>query len=369
VTGPELVFVGQIAPEATAPEEPVARQAQAVFAGLEAALAERKLRLDDLLRLRLFVTDLRDLPEIERAMDSFAPLQWPAVSVLELSGGSDEEPGARRGARAAVTLDAVAAPGARTHRQLAPHSARLGPWVFLGAIAGAPRRRGLSRRGRIRAESRALFASIGEHLRAQDAALGDVVKVGGWLTFGMGDYEPLGQVRDALVSRAGLLPASAATQVGRVQPSGALLSFEAIAFAPRDDAERERVRAAQLPAPSRLAPFYADARSAGGYVFTCGEVPSGPAAVDVQAREVYERLRSHLAAHGASPADTVQQTVFVRGGLREGHAAVARAASEFFGAEVPPTTLLTVADLGFHRGCDVEIELVASPDGRSADGR
>jgi enamine deaminase RidA (YjgF/YER057c/UK114 family) len=163
------------------------------------------------------------------------------------------------------------------------------------------------------------------------------------------------------------MPASAGVQVARVGAGEELLSLEAIAFAPEDRAENARGDGSP-PQPSRLARFYADARAAGGYVFTSGEVPDGRGSVRAQAREVYERLRSHLAAHRASPADVIHQTVFVR---RAGDGdAVAEAGRVFFGADtLPPTTLLSVADIGFHPGCGVEIQLVASADGRRADAR
>jgi enamine deaminase RidA (YjgF/YER057c/UK114 family) len=388
----ELVFIGQIAPEPTVGED-VAAQAQSVLSRLTVALAERGLVLEDLLRLRLFVRDLDDLSTIERAMDRGVTTEWPAVSVVEPAAGSP--PGA------ALTLDAVAALGAHEQRQVKrpsepgdgevraglgspPCSVRLGPWVFVGATAasvvhGASPSPDVtySMTRRIGEESRAVFAHMAELLRIQSAELRDVVSVGGWLTFPVrqSHYRPLGDVRKALLAEAGLFPASAAVQVGRLQPNGALLAFEAIALAPQDPAERERWRAAALPAPSSLAPYYASARSAGGYVFTCGEVPAGtsgpdrPVAPETQAREVYERLRADLAAHGTSPAGVLQQTVFVRG-ARDGMV-VAEAAREFYGAETPPppTTLLRVADIGFHPGCDVEIELVAASDGRSADAR
>jgi enamine deaminase RidA (YjgF/YER057c/UK114 family) len=104
-------------------------------------------------------------------------------------------------------------------------------------------------------------------------------------------------------------------------------------------------------------------------VFTCGEVPTGtagadrPAGAEIQAGEVYERLGADLAAHGASHANVLHQTVFVR--HPRDRDAAAEAARAFFGHDIqPPTTLLGVADIGFHPGCDVEIELVAAADGR-----
>lgn len=394
MTAGELAFIGKIAPDPAAGED-IAAQAQSVLSRLTVALAERGLNLEDLLRLRLFVGDLGDLPAIERAIDSSGSARWPAVSVLELSADSSE-------LGAAVALDAVAAPGAGQRRRIVclpdrdgqgahaglrgqPHSVRLGPWVFVGATAasaaGAPSSLPSARPGgtdsatrRIYEEARAAFAHIAQLLRAQAAELRDVVSVGGWLTFPMRDYGPLGDVREALLADAGLFPSSAAVQVGRVRSDGAPLAFEAIAFAPEDPVERGRWRAASLPPRSPLAPYYASARSAGGYVFTCGEVPTGtaaadrPAPVQAQAQEVYARLRSHLLAHRASAADVVHQTVFVR--RPHDRDAVADAARVFYGSDaLPPTTLLGAADIGFHPGCDVEIELVAAADGRPADAR
>lgn len=395
MAAPELVFVGQIAPDGDTYGEDVAAQSRSVLARLEATLTERELRLDDLLRLRLFVRDLDDLSTIEHMLDSSGPAEWPAMSVVELPAGST--PGV------AVTLDAVAASGARERRRVVrlsaagdhnadagpgspPCSVRLGPWVFVGATAASRRSPSSSPpydpdadsvTRRIGDESLAVFARIEQLLRAQDAELRDVVSVGGWLTFPVrrSDYRPLGDVRKALLAREGLFPASAAARVVRVAPAGALLAFEAIAFAPEDPVERGQWRAASLPPPSPLAPYYASARRAGGYVFTCGEVPTGtaepgsPAAVGAQAGEVYERLRADLTAHGTSPGAVVHQTVFVRR-VGEG-TAIAEAARAFYGtgASAPPTTLLGIADIGFDPGCDVEIELVAAADGRAADGR
>jgi enamine deaminase RidA (YjgF/YER057c/UK114 family) len=375
----ELLFTDQIAPDPRVGED-VGAQAQSALSRLTAALAKRGLAPDDLLRLRLFVADLGELLGIEQAIDSHLGAQRPAMSVVELPADATE-PGAR------VTLDAVAAPAARALRRLGPQSARLGQWVFLGALTAT--------------DPRALFAQMEQRLREQGARLRDVVKVGGWLTFPMSDYGPLGQTRSALVAETGLLPASAAVQVGRVGRGDERLACEAIAFVPEDrggdargedrgkrDIEDQPADEAQPTheATSRLADFYLDARAAGGYVFTSGEVPDGRGSPAEQADEVYERLRAHLAAHGALPADVLQQTVFVRAAAGDKHSeavtddkvadssivtSVNEAAHAFYGANttLPPTTLLPVADFGFRPGCAVEIELVAASDARRADHR
>jgi enamine deaminase RidA (YjgF/YER057c/UK114 family) len=385
----ELFFTGQIAPDAALIGRPTGEQVHSAFSHLERALGGRGLALEDLLRLRLFVRDLGELLVLEEAIDAHVGLQRPAVSVVELPDNAIE-------LGAALTLDAVAAPDARTQRHLCPQSARLGPWVFLGAVTPPEPRRAqddVPQEPRILQESRALFARVEERLREQGARLRDVVKVGGWLTFPMGDYGPLGETRSALVGEADLLPASAAVQVGRVGSGGERLAFEAIAFVPEDrggdtgggdpgkrGAEDQRAGEAHPTheATSRLADFYIDARAVGGYVFTSGEVPDGRGSPTEQAREIYERLRAHLAAHSATPADVLHQTVFVRAaedGERNDPIAdrmiVTEAAHAFYGASttLPPTTLLPVADFGFRPGCAVEIELVAASDARRADGR
>jgi enamine deaminase RidA (YjgF/YER057c/UK114 family) len=351
----ELHFTGLVEPRREAHGDDPGEQAQAALGRLADMFAERGLGLDDLLRLRLFVRNLGEMAPIEEALQTHLGPERPAVSIVE-------PPAASLPPGIAVSLDAVAAPGARERRRLGPGSARLGPWVFLGALGAV--------------EPHALFAHMARRLREQGARLRDVVKVGGWLTFPMRDYGPLGQTRSALVGETGLLPASAAVQVGRVGRDGERLAFEAIAFAPEDrdgspsGAADERSDGANPPAgtTSRLADFYVDARAAGGYVFTSGEVPDSRGQAHMQASEVYERLGAHLDAHGASPAHVVHQTVFVRR-ASDGDA-IAEAAREFYGADTPPpTTLLNAADIGFNPGCDVEIELVASADGRPADAR
>jgi enamine deaminase RidA (YjgF/YER057c/UK114 family) len=359
---PQLAFVGQIAPDAPALGTSAGEQTQAALGRLADTLAERGLGLEDLLRLRLFVADLDARAAIEETLQTHLGSERPAVSVVELPAGSLPP-------RVAVSLDAVAAPGSRESRRLSPGSVRLGPWVLLGALAAI--------------EPGALFKRMEERLREQGAELRDVLRLGSWLTFPLRDYGPFGAARRELVASAGLLPASAGVQVGRVGLAGERLACEALAYAPEVRTERSREgraedrredRAGHQPearagARSRLADFYVNVRSEGGYVFTSGEVPEGRGSVREQASEVYERLRSHLAAHDASPADVIQQTVFVR---RAGEGdVIAEATREFCGADtpIPPTTLLTVADIGFHPGCDVEIELVAATDGWCANAR
>jgi 2-iminobutanoate/2-iminopropanoate deaminase len=326
------------------------------LARVRAALTGRGLRLDDLLRLRVFAADRSEAIEIERQLGQMLPRhRWPAVTIVEL-------PSAAGSARA---VDAIAA--AHAHEQRAaiggeeapgtvsgPAAVRFGPWIFVGSLTGASPRE-LQLGERIEHEARQLFARMERLLRVAGAELRDVVKVGGWLTFPMGEYAPLGRVREELLDRCGLLPASSAVQVqlARQQDQEPLLAFEAIAFAPEGQPRRYPPRARASP----LAPYYATARCAGGYVFTCGEIPSAPAPLAEQVGDVYEQLRHHLAEQGATLRDVIHQTVFVR--RSEDIRVVDRAMRALLDLTVPPTTALSAADMGFRTGTDVEIELVA----------
>lgn len=336
---------------------------------LQDELAQRGLKLDDLLRLRLFATDRAKLMAMVGALDRLLERsQWPALSAVELTHGS----------AAGSALDAVAAPGA--HRTRVPirapgarspgatHAMRFGPWLFVGSVS-APGSAARDLPERIEAESRDLFARLQQLLEAGRADLRHVVKVGGWLSFSMSDYEPLAKVRGELLERSSLLPASAAVQTGPIFDLAAeesshctgvtpLLSFEAIAFVPQRLPPKLPPRQLSSTATSPLAPYYASARRAGDYVFTCGEIPRKLAPAEQEVRDVCEQLHVHLAKHGALPQDVVQQTVFVR--HSKDVPVVERELAAWLRTDSVATTVVPAMDMGFRPGVNVEIEMVAA---------
>jgi 2-iminobutanoate/2-iminopropanoate deaminase len=376
----ELVFLGQIGRH---------KHARATLERLGQALAQQDLRLEDLLRLRIFVADLNAEPEIEQALEKLLPRhRWPAITLVEM-------PACARSPRGALSFDAIASGDPHLSRQpigsleprrgeeqRRPAAVRYGPWVFVGAVVGESQHRHPLLQ-RIESESQSLFARMERLLHTAGASLADVVKVGGWLTFPMSGYEPLGEVRSELLAQ-GLMPASAAVQMGRLPGAGKpLLSFEAIAFAPVGEAassedsdagcaipiakrSKPLHRLSDLTRPSSLAAYYATARRAGDYVFTCGEIPRSRASVGEQASDVYEQLSSHLQEHGASPSDTVHQTVFVRN--RKDISALKAAIRPFCDSQIP-ATVIPAADMGFRPGVDVEIELIAESQERESGER
>jgi enamine deaminase RidA (YjgF/YER057c/UK114 family) len=344
---------------------------------LQEELARRELALEDLLRLRLFAGERAQLVAMMRELERRLPRsQWPALSAVELAADRAAAPvlDAIAAAHAHETRLAVHADGttlaARAHE--APEAMRFGPWLFLGAVA-ARSPRGADLPERIKSESHELFARIEQLLQAGGTELRHVVKVGGWLSFSMSDYEPLGNVRNELLERSGLLPASAAVQTGPIfalAPEGRdvdssrgapLLSFEAIAYVPQR-MPPEPPRQALVPAvPSPLAPYYASARRAGDYVFTCGEIPRTPAHAAHAAHEVSdicEQLHVHLAEHGALPQDVVQQTVFVR--HSKDLPAIERELAGWLRTDGVVTTVVPALDMGFRPGVNVEVEMVAA---------
>lgn len=114
-------------------------------------------------------------------------------------------------------------------------------------------------------------------------------------------------------------------------------------------------------APAAIGP-YSQAITAGGFLYTAGQIPIDPATGQVvegdivpQARRVLQNLEAVLAAAGASWKDVVKTTVFLQDmadfpRLNEVYAAA-------MGDARPARSTVQVA--GLPRGVRVEIELVA----------
>ena len=114
-------------------------------------------------------------------------------------------------------------------------------------------------------------------------------------------------------------------------------------------------------APKAVGP-YSHAVSAGGFVYTSGQIPLDPTTGvvvpgDIQAQtwQVFENLKVVLAAAGASLADVVKATVFLRD--MNDFALVNEVYSTYFTGDFPARSAVQVARLP--RDVGVEIELVA----------
>jgi 2-iminobutanoate/2-iminopropanoate deaminase len=114
-------------------------------------------------------------------------------------------------------------------------------------------------------------------------------------------------------------------------------------------------------APKAIGP-YSHAVQAGGFVFTSGQIPTDPATGAVvsgdiknQAERVFKNLEAVLAAAGASFADVVKTTVFLRD--MNDFAAVNEVYASYFAGDFPARSCVQVAKLPKDAG--VEIEMVA----------
>ena len=111
----------------------------------------------------------------------------------------------------------------------------------------------------------------------------------------------------------------------------------------------EAERAAGLPSTAQ----YHYAQRVGNQLFVAGQVPHdlhghivGLNDPTAQALQCLGNLNAVLAVHGFSTSDVRQLFVYVLGG-QDNLAAAWQAVANSFGGEVPPATLLGVANLGY----------------------
>jgi 2-iminobutanoate/2-iminopropanoate deaminase len=113
-------------------------------------------------------------------------------------------------------------------------------------------------------------------------------------------------------------------------------------------------------APKPIGP-YSQAIQSGNLLFISGQVPINPVtgeiSVDIggQTRQVLENLKSILVAAGATPADVLKTTVFLKN--LDDFNAMNAVYGEYFAADAPARSTIEVSRIP--RGALVEIEAVA----------
>ena len=115
-------------------------------------------------------------------------------------------------------------------------------------------------------------------------------------------------------------------------------------------------------APAALGP-YSQAIKAGGFIFCSGQIPINPATgkieaatIEDQTRQAISNLSNVLAAAGASLANVVKTTVFIKD--MNDFAALNGVYAEMFGATKPARSCVEVARLP--KDVKVEIECIAA---------
>ena len=114
-------------------------------------------------------------------------------------------------------------------------------------------------------------------------------------------------------------------------------------------------------APGAIGP-YNQAIASDGWVFTAGQIPLDPQTMEVvgetapeQARQALRNARAVLQAAGASLADVVKVTVFVRDMGQ--FAAINEVYREFFSEDPPARSVVEVS--GLPKDVQVEVEMIA----------
>lgn len=376
------------------PEDAARAQACQLYENLTALLGTRGLTLDNIVRQRLFLTDIRDLAAIERVMDAVLAGPLPATSVIVV-------PDHLMDPEIKVYLDVVAAadPGwARSGAAIGPadrrypDTIRCGDLLFVSAIDGLPAAGDpagptpptLLRTDRERQafeETIRTFERLAEVLKNAGSDIGGVLKVNGWVRLPMREYGSVVLARNEYFdSSERTMMASTGLQVAGVGSAEALLAFDAIALIDRAGAKLVTGAASAISSP-----YVAGAAAGGGLVITSGEIPvdiddrrvlaaatdlspagrllrfgrlDAESGFEARAFKVYEVLEGHLAAAGRTFHDVVHQTVFTTDPRRA--LELETVARRFFGGEQPPTTVIPIVSTTPFPAAWLEIELVAS---------
>lgn len=397
-----------------APAEKAMVQTWRVLANVLQILQRQGLGPQSLVHQRFFLRDIRDLSAVLRAMALMLPEGCPSTTIVEADGpGVDPmyalhadfvvlAPGGSlvREDISIPALDACTAPF--------PVATRAGSYIFTTPIAGVDLATGapVTRFDQLDAGDRELagsadtglgealaaqqvqaFRHIDAILRSQGSSLAWQIRQNGWLRIPMRDFGPASAVRARLFSGANAAAFTSLT-VSALRDERALFEYGAIALVPPrrpDDVQRS------VPAEAHgIASYYVGAVAAGPYVFTAGEVPvdatvprviesfadvggdawrvhdsriGGDSTILAQAHYVYQALARCLESFGASMVDVVHQTVYLVD--CNDCPAVERVASGYFGAELPPTTVVPITSTSPYAQSRLEVELIADSSGRA----
>jgi enamine deaminase RidA (YjgF/YER057c/UK114 family) len=376
------------------PEYTVLAQTYAAYNTLAQLLADNGLSFRHLVRQRLFVRDIRTLPAIERVMDIVLGDKKPATTVIVV-------PERELNPELHVYIDAIANLGNEPARVIAagapsryPGALVANNLVFTSSQNGlhgqttqdnaddakflaTPRQR------RIYRESLQTFANLAHVLEQAGSSIPNILKVNGWVDFPMRDYGATVLARRRYFDQTKKqMMASTGLAVGGTSDPEAIVAFDAIAVV---DGLKQGGKDVSGIASPIASPYVAGAVKGGGLVFTSGEIPvlvpdgivmdrcdrlpdegrlirlghiEAESGMESRAWFTYRTLEAHLAALGASFKDVVHQTVFIEH-PRE-FPILERVATMFFGATLPPTTIIPIADTTPFRPAELEIELIAT---------
>lgn len=374
------------------------QQTRAVYAAIEASLRKAGIGIDHVLHQRVHLRDMRDYGRWIDVLQRDRPGWKPATTVFGEGHGlppgieiAVEIVASGVGAASPVWVDAAAA-----STDPFPGCVRSGDWIFTSAVApltpegqvvesqeqlvawegirpvaefsgqGA-----LGRRDeQLAAQMLATYANMRLILSAAESDLMLLTKQNGYTRMHMKSFTPIEAARRSLFEKAIETPPASTVQVVDFGPSKkAALQFEAIAVRQGVDVSR--------PPTSSTTPygFYSPIATAGGVVFTAGELAfsseiggvvgaweNDPGRTLVhQARFVARRIKALFAAAKVQPAGIARLNVYLRDrALAE---AWTRLTLEELGGSDPTIVETTVLDCGPYESCLFELDGVGAVAG------
>jgi len=393
-----------------APDDRILAQAWQLFQNVQEILAGEGATLDHIVHQRIFLREMRDLPAVERVLQSLMPNGLPSTAVIGATSAGvdphiqiqadfiviDPRSGMVRQNISVPEIDALAAPY--------PLATRAGLYVFTTPLAGVDPATGqlVDRLSQLTAEERALTeppysadqeAAVAQHmmifrhvrriLESQGGSLQGQVRMNGWLRIPFQEFGPLARVRKRMFSGPSMQTPATSFPMSGVRRKNALFEWQTIALLPPRE-ERDPRKSITMP-QHPLAPYQVPALFAGPFLFTAGEVAidtrvphvvGGFADLEGEARQfsygrvhaenpimaqsifIYEKLKSYVEAYGLTMERTLHQTVYIMNPAE--YPIVERIATLFFGSKLPPTTIVPIQGVSPFREALLEIEITAA---------
>lgn len=391
------------------PETRIRAQTRLALDHVRQALEEAGSSIDHLVRLRLFLRDIRDAGSAASIVKAVLGKNTPSTTVVEATG-----PGVHPDVDVVIDAIAVTRDGAFTPEQVHvaglerllggfPAASTAGPYVFTTPVSAAD-----PEHGRLSAYRQALTADEQrllepEYFNPREEALAveqvlmwrnvkrildetgvpfeNVVHQNNWLAISMQQYVPVTKVRGRLFGRGDARTAATSLPVSDLRTPRAAYECSVLGLKPGKTRKQIRLEG------HGVGPYYVGAVQAGRYVFAAGEVPvhASPGeeprvigrAQDLpedlrpmnfgrvhveyplmaQAAYVYELIAKALQSYGCGLRDVLHQTVYL---VEPAHfPALENIAGLYFGTRLPPTTLVPICGASPFRQTLLEIEVTA----------
>ncbi len=388
------------------PDERILSQAWRILNNVKDILAQQGLTLDAIVHQCFYLQDMRDAPALEHVVLAFMPDERPSTTII---GATSE--GVNR--KIAVQADFVVLADKnmkRTNVSLPdldfltapfPLATRAGQYLFTSPLPGVnpETRRLVSSVSELTKEEQEILeppysaraeSLVGQHimqfrhirriLESEGSSLSSQLRQNGWLRIPLREFGPVSRARKRMFSGANTGPFTSLTISG-TRTEDAAFEYSAIALIPPKSAEQHRREVVTLP--HGIASYYIGAVRSGPYIITAGEVPvdtSVPGAIGgfadlndegrylgfgrlhedkpilAKAWFVYQRLKSCLEQYGGSMDHVISQRVFLA--QPADYPALERVATLFYGAQLPPTTLVPILDTSPYPEAGLEIEVI-----------